>query len=205
MEAALAASQMRPKRKSLTAMRQRLHAVRVGPKLRASLMAVRQRLHAVRVRPIRASLTAMRQGLHAVRVRSKPRVSLTHDGDACASGCMRCDVVSFVDRVGQLSCTPDSRRRWGSSLENSRLSSRTRGGRSSFPVMGVDIVEGVFEHNRERLLRLAARHLDRDRGAAMLESTAIQRGAGRTGDGQHRLGTLAKKRTEEQNTDGTLM
>ena len=50
-----------------------------------------------------------------------------------------------------------------------------RGGQNSFPVMGVDVVEGIFEHSGERAL-LAARHLDRDRGAVMLESTARRDG-----------------------------
>ena len=47
MEVAHEATRVRPKRTSLTAMRQRLHAVRVRPKLLASLTAMRQRLHAV--------------------------------------------------------------------------------------------------------------------------------------------------------------
>ena len=57
------------------------------------------------------------------------------------------------------------------SAGSANSSSRARGGQSSFPVIGEDVIEGIFEHSGERVL-LAARHLDRDRGAAMLESTA---------------------------------
>ena len=175
MGVALEATRVRPKRTSLTAMRQRLHAVRVRPKLRASLTAMRQRLHAVRVRPIRASLTAMRQRLRAVRVRSEPLERLNFDGDASAVAA--CGAMS----AGSANCcTTDARPRCGSGLKNSRLSSSTRGGRSCFPVMGVDVVEGVFEHSGERVL-LDARHLDRDRRCC---HTREHSEAGRTGEGR---------------------
>ena len=132
----------------------------------------------------------MEAALAASRVRPMLRSSSSvfEHGDAPAAAC------GTTSAGLANSCTTDSRPRCGSGLENSQLSSRARGGRSSFPVMEEDIVEGVFEHSEERVL-LAARHLDRDRGAAMLESTARRDGQDVADIGSE----LWKKLTEETN------